>query len=200
VERASKKTARILHFHALALTIIPQRRWFLRPVRILMVCMGNICRSPAAEAVLLSKAQQWGLEGQLVVDSAGTAGYHVGDSPDPRSQRALKQRGYNTTHLARQVRPSDLAEFDHLVVMDEINLRDLRRQIGPFDGGRARVSLLMEWWPAGGRPDVPDPYYGEQKDFELMMDLIEGACDALLRKVFGSEDPSSRPVAGSRGH
>jgi protein-tyrosine phosphatase len=162
----------------------------MKPVRILFVCMGNICRSPAAESVLRRMIHSRGLEGRIEVDSAGTLNYHAGSRPDSRSLTALTARGYSTDHKARQVTGQDSHTFDHLIVMDDTNLRDLRDILGSQAGG-AQISRLMDWWPAGGRTDVPDPYYGNKQDFEFMMDLIEGACAALLDHLEMEQRPGA---------
>lgn len=123
-----------------------------------------------------------GLSHLIQVDSAGTLDYHVGSRPDHRSIRALTSRGYSTSHRARQVGPDDSHQFDHLIVMDDTNMRDLKKRIGS-QPGPAKLSRLLDWCPEAGRNDVPDPYYGDQRDFELMMDLIEVGCTALLDRL-----------------
>jgi protein-tyrosine phosphatase len=160
-----------------------------------MVCMGNICRSPAGEAVLRSMIESRGLVGRFEVESAGTESYHIGSPPDPRTIRALKKRGYDCQHRARQVQGTDRQRFDHLVVMDDINLRDLKRRLGPgSNSDKGRITRLMDWWEGAPRKDVPDPYYGDEQDFELMMDLIEKGCSAMLDRLV-SPRPDSMPPA-----
>lgn len=134
------------------------------PRRVLLVCMGNICRSPTAEAVLRAKAKQAGLS--IEFDSAGTENYHVGDAPDPRSIRHAHARGYDLKPLrARQVHASDFHEFDLILAADEINLRELRRRC-PQER-QDRLALFL------GDVALPDPYYGESDDFEKVLDLVE---------------------------
>lgn len=149
------------------------------PVRILFVCLGNICRSPTAEGVLRQLAREEAPELLLEIDSAGTASYHIGDPPDERACRHAARRGYDITGLrARQVAAEDFHRFDLLLAMDEENLRDLRR-IAPREA-RARVSLFMDYAPGhAGRP-VPDPYYGGAAGFEEVIDLVEAAARGLL--------------------
>lgn len=135
-----------------------------RPRKVLLVCMGNICRSPTAEEVLRVKARQAGLS--IAFDSAGTENYHIGEPPDPRSVRHARSRGYDLTALrARQVHASDFQEFDLILAADEINLRELRRRC-PQERHH-RLALFL------GDVALPDPYYGESDDFEKVLDLVE---------------------------
>ncbi len=144
-------------------------------LRVLMVCLGNICRSPTAEAVLRHKLAAAGLDGHVEVDSAGTGSWHVGDPPDPRSQRHAARRGYELSALrARQVCEADFERFDLVLAMDEDNLAELVR-LQP-DGGRAELRLFA------GRP-VPDPYAGGPAGFEAVLDLVEATSDALTREL-----------------
>ena len=134
------------------------------PRRVLLVCMGNICRSPTAEEVLRVKARQAGL--RIEFDSAGTENYHIGDPPDARSVRHAQARGYDLTNLrARQVHAADFHEFDLILAADELNLRELRRRCPP--GQHHRLALFL------GDSALPDPYYGESDDFEKVLDLVE---------------------------
>jgi protein-tyrosine phosphatase len=147
-------------------------------VRVLLVCMGNLCRSPTAEGVLRQKLAQAGLARLIEVDSAGTHGYHVGNPPDPRAQRHAAQRGYDLSKLrARRVREEDFERFDLVLAMDDDNLSELealRRPESP-----AEVGLLMDHCSGRGRT-VPDPYYGDAAGFERVLDDVEAACDGLL--------------------
>ena len=134
------------------------------PRRVLLVCMGNICRSPTAEEVLRVKARQAGL--RIEFDSAGTENYHIGDAPDPRSVRHARKRGYDLSALrARQVHASDFHDFDLILAADELNLRELRRRCPP--ARHDRLALFL------GDIALPDPYYGESDDFEKVLDLVE---------------------------
>lgn len=155
-------------------------------LRVLMVCMGNICRSPTAEAVLRHRLEQAGLAADVGVDSAGTHAYHVGNPPDERSQQAGAQRGYRLAHLrARKVAQSDYADFDLLLAMDWDNLA-LLEEACPADL-RRRLRRLTEFIPTthglAGAPVVPDPYYGGPAGFEHVLDLIEAACDGLVEHL-----------------
>ena len=148
-------------------------------MRILFVCLGNICRSPTAEVVLRSLAAREAPDLVLEVDSAGTAGYHLGEPPDPRTRQAAARRGYDLTALrARIVEPGDFERFDLVLAMDRENLRVLRRRAP--DSAHERLRLFLEFAPQGGIEDVPDPYYGGPNGFEEVLDLVESAARGLL--------------------
>jgi len=154
-------------------------------VRVLMVCMGNICRSPTAEAVLRSKLQQAGLHGQVLVDSAGTHGYHTGEAPDPRAVAAGSRRGYDLASLsARPVQPDDFQRFDWLLAMDEDNLAWLQRKAPEAHPARIEL-LLVHARHQHGQTQVPDPYYGGPAGFDRVLDLVEDACDGFVTKLQG---------------
>lgn len=156
-------------------------------LQVLMVCMGNICRSPTAEAVLREKLRRAGLGAVVGVDSAGTGGYHVGERPDPRATRHAAQRGYALDGLrARQVALDDFDRFDLVLAMDEDNLRNLRK-LRPATA-RAELGLLMAHATDPSRPRadvVPDPYYGPAGGFDHVLDLVEHACDGLVAHLRG---------------
>jgi protein-tyrosine phosphatase len=145
----------------------------------LFVCMGNICRSPTAEAVFKKKAEERGFD--FVVDSAGTIGHHKGHAPDRRSQQVGVTRGYDFTGLkSRKVTVEDFSNFDYVVAMDNANLEDLLNMCP--EALQSKVSLMLSYTNANF-DEVPDPYYGGGKGFELVLDLIEQASDGLLDKV-----------------
>ncbi len=147
--------------------------------RLLFVCMGNICRSPAAEGVMTKLAGKAGLIGRLQVDSAGTGGWHAGEPPDARMITSAARRGYELTGRARQVLASDFQRFDLIVVMDAQNLRDLK----PFDPGGglwSKVRMFCEFCSQHDDEEVPDPYYGGEAGFQRVIDLIEDGCAGLL--------------------
>src|ERR1700752_731050 len=147
--------------------------------RVLFVCLGNICRSPTAEAVLRALAAREAPDLALEVDSAGTAGYHVGEPPDPRTRAAAARRGYDlTAPRARIVEPADFERFDLILAMDREILRALQRRAASTS--QPRVRLLMEFAAEAGREDVPDPYYGGPNGFEEVLDLVETAARGLL--------------------
>jgi protein-tyrosine phosphatase len=152
-------------------------------VKVLFVCMGNICRSPTAEAVFRHCVEQAGLSHVVIADSAGTHDYHLGDAPDPRAQRAGARRGYDLSRLrARQVSMSDYAEFDFVLAMDHVNLKALRR-LCPTQHAH-KVQLLGAYCDGASRGcAVPDPYYGVEEDFERVLDLAEEAAQSLLRHI-----------------
>ena len=153
------------------------------PVKVLFVCMGNICRSPAAEAVMRHLIGQKQLDGVIEIDSAGTIGYHAGNPSDARMREAGTRRGYLFEHRARQVRRQDFLEFDYIVAMDRDNMEDLERYKPSGHNGRAEVSLLLEHCIIDGTCEVPDPYYGGPEGFELVLDLVEKGCAALLESI-----------------
>jgi protein-tyrosine phosphatase len=148
-------------------------------IRVLFVCLGNICRSPTAEGVFRHLLTQEAPELQVEVDSAGTADYHIGEPPDLRSQRAAMRRGIDLGGLrARQVAPADFAHFDFILAMDRGNLRELEA-MRPKDS-RARLQLFLQYAPEVGRLEVPDPYYGDAGGFEAVLDLSAAASRGLL--------------------
>ncbi|MFS1702872.1 low molecular weight protein-tyrosine-phosphatase [Alteromonas sp. AMM-1] len=149
------------------------------PVSVLFICLGNICRSPTAEAVFRQKAEQAGLT--LTIDSAGTHGYHIGSPPDKRSQATAEARGYSFKGLkCRRVAEDDFEKFDLILAMDSDNLKNLRGMSDP--GHHHKIKLFLDY--AGYQhEDVPDPYYGGKKGFELVLDLIESASDGLITSL-----------------
>jgi protein-tyrosine phosphatase len=153
-------------------------------MRILFVCLGNICRSPSAEAVFRTLAAREAPDLHIEVDSAGTAGYHIGEPPDERSQEAARRRGYEMSQLrARIVQPADFERFDLLLAMDRSNYDVLRRRAPAMY--RERVRLFMEFAPDLGVTEVPDPYYGGPNGFEHVLDLVESASRGLLDHLRG---------------
>lgn len=151
-------------------------------IRVLFVCMGNICRSPTAEGVFKHLVAAEGLAERIESDSAGTHDYHIDAPPDSRSQAAAALRGYDLSTLrARQVKVQDFADFDYVLAMDEAN-RVALRKLCPTQF-RERVRLFLEFAPAAGRREVPDPYYGGQQGFEAVLDLVEDAARGLLEHI-----------------
>jgi protein-tyrosine phosphatase len=149
------------------------------PIKILMVCLGNICRSPLAEGILQSKLPA----GKFTVDSAGTGNWHAGQQPDKRSVITAKNRGLDIScQKARQIKQSDFTEFDHIYVMDTSNLRDVTR-LAPNDTAKAKVKLMMDEVFPGEKIDVPDPYYGGPEGFDNVYDMLEEACEIVARKL-----------------
>ena len=152
-------------------------------MRILFVCMGNICRSPTAEGVFRHRLQQAGLHGRVTVDSAGTGDWHVGKAPDGRSSQAALRRGYDLSSLrARQVVAADFGRFDLILAMDHDN--HARLQALRPSGHSAELDLFLRRYQLA-LDEVPDPYYGGADGFEQVLDLIEQASDALLAEIRG---------------
>jgi protein-tyrosine phosphatase len=154
-------------------------------VRLLFVCLGNICRSPTAEGVMRRLVAEAGLQDEIRIDSAGTGGWHVGAPPDERATEAARRRGTVLEGAARRVRADDFAGHDLLLAMDSENLAELRR-LAPGPDAAAKVRLLREFDPASaGAPDldVPDPYYGGDQGFETVLDQVEAACRGLLEEI-----------------
>lgn len=150
-------------------------------MRILFVCLGNICRSPAAEGVMRSCLAERGLDDRIEVDSAGTLDYHAGEAADARMRDAASGRGYELLSRARQVGPDDFDRFDLIVAMDRSNLEELQAMAPPEANGKLR--LLSEFLPPGAPKDVPDPYWGGPRGFDQVLDMLEEACPAILDEV-----------------
>ena len=154
-------------------------------MRLLFVCMGNICRSPTAEGVMRHLVAEEGLQDRVEIDSAGTGGWHAGDPPDRRATEAARARGIELSGGARQITREDFERFDLLLCADRDNLRDVRR-LAPDTGSAEKVRLLREFDPASASApdlDVPDPYYGGPDGFERVLDQVEAACRGLLEHV-----------------
>lgn len=151
-------------------------------VKVIFVCMGNICRSPTAEVVFRHLVESAGVSEHFLIDSAGTHDYHIGSPPDKRTQHAALQRGYDMSGLrGRQVEVADFDRFDYVLAMDHANLATLRR-LCP-DGKRERLGLFLEYASRHDEREVPDPYYGGGKGFERVLDLVEDAAEGLLEHI-----------------
>lgn len=149
-------------------------------ISVLFICLGNICRSPLAEAVFRQVAVEAGVEGSLRIDSAGTSGYHDGDPPDARATAVAARRGVELAGASRRVGAADVASFDYLIVMDDENRQAVDRLVASSPD-HAEVRLLREFDPeAGGDRDVPDPYFGSPDGFEHVHDLVERSARGLL--------------------
>jgi protein-tyrosine phosphatase len=154
-------------------------------MRILFVCMGNICRSPTAEGVMRGLLHDAGLEDAVEIESAGTGGWHAGEPPDARATEAAGRRGIVLEGAARQVTRTDFETSDLLVAMDRENLRELLA-LAPDEEAAEKVRLLREFDPASadaGDLDVPDPYYGGERGFERVLELVDAACRGLLAEL-----------------
>ncbi|XP_019161950.1 PREDICTED: uncharacterized protein LOC109158488 isoform X1 [Ipomoea nil] len=157
---------------------------------VLFVCLGNICRSPAAEGVFTDLVNKKGLHSNFIIDSAGTINYHEGNQADPRMRAAAKKRGIEITSISRPIRPSDFKDFDLILAMDEQNKDDIlrafekwsRREALPADA-HEKVRLMCSYCKKHDETEVPDPYYGGPQGFEKVLDLLEDACDSLLDNI-----------------
>ena len=159
--------------------------------RLLFVCLGNICRSPSAENIMNHLIQQRQLGERFLCDSAGTASYHTGSSPDRRMAQAAKAQGIDLVGRARQVTAHDLAQFDYVLAMDRQNYRDLLA-LDPAGQYSDRVRLMCDFCRRYPDQEVPDPYYGGPEGFQYVIDLLLDACEGLLDYVL------DHPVAPSR--
>lgn len=153
-------------------------------IRILFVCLGNICRSPAAEGIMKDIVKKNGDESRWIIDSAGTGDYHIGDLPDHRMRAHAQRRGLNLTHRCRQIRESDFDEFDMIIAMDASNERNLRR-VAPTPEAEDKIVQMSAWF--GDRETrydhVPDPYYEGAEGFELVLDLLEEGCANIYKAL-----------------
>ena len=152
--------------------------------RILFICLGNICRSPSAEAIMKYYVKERGLEGQYYIDSAGISGYHSGDPADRRMQSHAIRRGYDLTSLSRKFYPdSDCSDFDIIIGMDDQNIRDLQRMATSAEEKNKIFKITDFCQRFSYRDSVPDPYYGGDSGFELVLDLLEDAVEGLLDQL-----------------
>jgi len=153
------------------------------PVRLCFVCMGNICRSPTAEAVMRHLVAERGLAGEIEIESAGTGDWHVGDPADERTRAAAMQRGYRMEGRAQQFRRVFFDRFDYVLAADQNNYRQLE-QLAPDAAARRKIRLLRSFDPAAPEgAEIPDPYYGGPDGFEKVLDLCEAACRGLLEHL-----------------
>jgi len=153
------------------------------PIRVCFVCLGNICRSPTAEGVMLHTLAREGLADRFVIDSAGTGGHHAGERPDPRSLRAAKARAISLPSRARKFTQEDFARFDYVLAMDAQNQSDLLR-LAPDPLSRSKVRLFLSFLGDTAAVDeVPDPYYGGEQGFEQVLDLCEQGCLAFIERL-----------------
>ncbi len=150
--------------------------------RILFVCLGNICRSPAAEEIFRQQVLRAGLNDRIEIDSAGTYSGHAGDLADPRMRRAASARGYELTHRARPIRTADFERFDRIIVMDDYNYETVHR-LAPSRAEAEKIYRMCEFFTSSRYDHVPDPYYEGHEGFEIVLDLLEEACSNLLDAV-----------------
>lgn len=155
-------------------------------VKVLFVCLGNICRSPTAHGVFESLVAQRHLSERIAVDSCGTGNWHVGEAPDPRATDEAAARGHDLSHLrARQLRATDFDEFDYILAMDNQNLADLRALCPPHFSGY--LGLFLPFAEGVETDEVPDPYYGGDQGFTRVLDMVEAASEGLLREICSAD-------------
>lgn len=154
----------------------------MKKISVLFCCMGNICRSPTAEAVFRAKVEEAGLAQHILIDSSGTHDYHIGAAPDARTQRAASQRGYDMSGLrGRQVEVADFTRFDYVLAMDNANMAILHQICPP--ARRDRLGLFLQYASQHHEREVPDPYYGGADGFERVLDMVEDAAAGLLQHI-----------------
>lgn len=151
-------------------------------IRLLFVCLGNICRSPSAEAVMKKLVKEAGLENRIEIDSAGILGYHEGEMADSRMRAHAARRGYKLDSLSRPIRTEDFFNFDLIIGMDNRNMDDLRQKAPDLESV-AKIHQMTEYSHNKLYDYVPDPYYGGDSGFELVLDLLEEACHGLLETI-----------------
>ncbi|KAK7312636.1 hypothetical protein VNO77_36643 [Canavalia gladiata] len=161
-----------------------------RPFSVLFVCLGNICRSPAAEGVFTDLVKKRDLNSNFKIDSAGTINYHEGNEADPRMRAASKRRGIQITSISRPIRPSDFVDFDLILAMDKQNREDILEAFNKWKGRHSlpddahkKVKLMCSYCKKHDETEVPDPYYGGPQGFEKVLDLLEDACESLLENI-----------------
>jgi protein-tyrosine phosphatase len=166
-----------------------------RPLRILFVCSGNICRSPLAEAIFAHLARQGGVEGRFLLDSAGTHDYHEGDPADPRTRRVGSKHGIEVASIAREVRPSDFADFDLILAMDRGHRRELLARSPAAH--RHKIEMMRAYDEPRADPDVPDPYYGGAEGFEEIYEILSVCCRNLLKSLVSRLSAPASPPGGT---
>ncbi len=150
--------------------------------KVLFVCLGNICRSPLAEAIFKHKVRERDLEHKFYAESCGTANYHIGDPPDHRTIRNAARNGVVIEHIGRQLGTDDFEKFDEIFVMDSSNMNNALRIAGKH---KAKLKMMRSFDPQGRDEDVPDPYYGEEKDFQNVFEILDRTMDAYLNELTG---------------
>lgn len=164
-----------------------------KPFGVLFVCLGNICRSPTAEAVFRDAVQKRGLTSAFKIDSAGTIDYHEGNPADPRMKNAAKKRGIEITSISRPISPTDFNEFDLILAMDKQNKADILKAFEDWkvkyslpDEANKKVKLMCSYCKECKETEVPDPYYGGPQGFEKVLDILKDACESLLDEIVES--------------
>lgn len=152
--------------------------------KVLFVCLGNICRSPTAEGILLQLVKENNLEDKILIDSAGTAAYHSGEGADSRSQKTANAHGVFLPSRARQIRPQDFTEFDYIFAMDKSNLQNIKRMAREANIQADNLFLFRDFDPRSPKnADTPDPYYGGPQGFEQVFSICYSTCSAILQKI-----------------
>lgn len=165
----------------------------MKPIKVLFVCLGNICRSPAADGVLKALVERHGLSDKVEVDSAGTSAYHVGEPSDGRMRETALTRGYELNSISRQFVFEDFEYYNYIITMDDSNYENVlcMDKTGDF---RHKVFKFVGFCLVHDVPKVPDPYYGGAQGFDFVMDIIEDGCQGLLQQIIKElEDPSVSP-------
>lgn len=153
-------------------------------MKLLFICLGNICRSPAAEGIMRQMLEERALSNDIIVDSAGIGSWHVGEMPDPRMRKHAARRGYDLSPLcARQFRADDFQKFDYIIVMDDENYHDVMERGGVYADARKVLRMKDYFIRYKGQQSVPDPYYGGAEGFERALNLIEDGCEGLLKDL-----------------
>lgn len=151
----------------------------MKKIRVLFVCLGNICRSPLGAAILKKKVTDHGLDSWVEVDSCGTSNYHIGDGADPRTIASASAHGVPVDHCARQLRKEDLDDFDFVFAMDKSNYQHILRHATDREN-RHKIKLMREFDPESAGGEVPDPYHGGEKDFQEVFDILDRSTNAFL--------------------
>ena len=152
-------------------------------VKVLFVCLGNICRSPLAEGIFKQLVKEEGLEHRIAVDSAGTSGWHIDEPPDPRTIEVAQKNGVEIDHYGKKAMARDFERFDYIIAMDSSNYEDLEMLRGHSPNGRAQLFLMRDFDDIGKGEDVPDPYYGGPDGFDHVFELLERSSRNLLEKI-----------------
>ena len=152
-------------------------------IKVLFVCLGNICRSPLAEAIFNQKIQALGLSRKFKSDSAGTSDYHIGELPDERSIQCAQRKGLKINHRGRQVNRTDFRDFDYIIVMDESNLKNLQALKHKYNFADKEIFLMRDFVPGEEGLSVPDPYYGDEKGFDEIFQILDESIESFLTKI-----------------